>query len=68
MTVKASHHPATFGNYRYCGSGDIMVLVSHVISQEHMNKVWSNVMSKSPLWQDTSLPKLVAIDTMVVET
>ena len=24
-----SHHPAKFGSHRYCGSGDIMLLVTN---------------------------------------
>ena len=33
-----SHHPAKCGNRRHWGSGDIMVLVCHVISQGHLIK------------------------------
>ena len=35
-----------------------MVLVSHVILQEHVTKGWSNIMGRSPSWQVTSLPSL----------
>ena len=32
-----SHHPAKFGGYT-SGSGDIMVLISHVISQNYITQ------------------------------
>ena len=32
------HQLAKFGGHRHCGSGDIMVLVCQVISQDHMIK------------------------------
>ena len=32
------HQHAKFGGHRHCGSGDIMVLVCQVISQDHMIK------------------------------
>ena len=44
-----------------------MLLVCHVISQDHMTEGWSNIMGGSPSWQVTSLPNLVAIGTAVVE-
>ena len=44
-----------------------MVLVCHVIPQDHGTKAWSNIMGRSPSWQVTSLPRLVAIDTVAVE-
>ena len=31
-------HPAKFGGYRHCCSGDIIILVCHVISQDHLIK------------------------------
>ena len=31
-------HPARFGDHDCCGSGDIMVLVCHIILQEHLTK------------------------------
>ena len=30
-----SHHPANFGSLRRCASRNVMVLVCHVISEEH---------------------------------
>ena len=34
----ASQQLATFGGQRHCDSGDIMILVCHVISQDHVIK------------------------------
>ena len=59
--------PAKFGGHRLCGSGDIMVLVSQVISLNHLIKKYSNIMGK-PTRLVTILPSLVAIGTLVVET
>ena len=36
--MKLSYHLAKFGSHRHCGSGDIMILVYHVISQDHKIK------------------------------
>ena len=33
-----SNRPARFGYHRHCGSGDILVLVYHVILQDHVTK------------------------------
>ena len=33
-----------------------MVLVCHVISQDHVTKGWSNIMCRRPSWQVTSFP------------
>ena len=43
-----SHHSAKFGGYRHCGSGNIMVLVSHMISQDHVIKEACDFMGRSP--------------------
>ena len=42
-----SHHAANFGHHENCGSGDIKVLVSHMILQDHAIKNSSNVMGSS---------------------
>ena len=65
--LKVSHHPATFLGHKHCGSGDIMVLVCHVISQDRMTKRWSNIMGESTSWKVTSLPCLVVISIVVVK-
>ena len=67
MTVKVSHHLHKFCGHRYCGSGEIMVLVCHVILEEHVIKGWSNIMGRGKSRQVTSLPSLVAIGTVVVK-
>ena len=30
-----SHHPDRFGDHRHCVSGDVTVLVFHMISEDH---------------------------------
>ena len=52
-----SHHPVYCCSHRYCGSGDIMVLVSYVMSQNHATKVLSNIMDESPLKANRQLAK-----------
>ena len=44
-----------------------MILVCHVISQDHMTKEKSNIVGGSPSWQVTTLPSLVAIGTVLVD-
>ena len=34
--LKVSHHPTKFGGHRHCGKEDKMILVYHIISQDHM--------------------------------
>ena len=36
--LKVTHHPTKFGGRMHCGIGDIIVLVYHVIWQEHVIK------------------------------
>ena len=36
--VNVNYHPTNFGGHRYCGSRDIMILVCHMISQDHVIK------------------------------
>ena len=33
--LMVSHHPTSFGSLRRCGSRNVMVLVCHVISEDH---------------------------------
>ena len=67
-------HPAKIDSHRHYVNGYAITLVCqvilkvHVISQNHQTKGWSNIMSWSPSWQVTSLPILVAIDTVALET
>ena len=34
-SLMVSHHPAKFSGQRHCGSEDIMILVCHMIQQDH---------------------------------
>ena len=65
--IKASYHPAKFSGYSYSGKGVIMVLVCHVILQDHVIKGSCNFMGGNPSWQVIALPSLVAIAVLVVE-
>ena len=67
-----SHHLAKFCGHRACGSSDttnedIIVLVCHVISQDHVIKGWFDFISRSPSRKVTILPSLVAISNVVME-
>ena len=57
--LKVNHHPAKFGGYRLCGSGDIFSLSSD-FSRPHDQ----NIMRMYG-WEP--LPCLVALDTVVVK-
>ena len=48
--MKVSRHSARFGGHRHCGSGDRLVLVCHVISENHVIKGSCDFKSRSPLW------------------
>ena len=65
--MKASYHSAKFGGHQHCGSGDIVVLVCHVILQDHMINGSCDFMSRSPSREVTILPSLGAIGTLIVE-
>ena len=65
--MKVSYHPANFGGHRQCGSRDIMVLVCHVISQDHLINGSSDFVGRSTSKQVTTLQNLVAIVTLAVE-
>ena len=58
-----SHQPAKFGGHRHCGSGDIMVLVCHVISQHHVIKRSYDFMGRNPSKLLTILQRLLAAAT-----
>ena len=42
-----SHHPVKFTGYRHCGSRDLIVLVCHVILQDHVIKGLRDFMGRS---------------------
>ena len=50
VTKGSCDYIAKFKGHRYCGSGDIMVLVFHVVSQEHVIKGSYDFMAGSPSW------------------
>ena len=62
-----SDHPDKFDDQRHHGSGDIMFLVSHLISQDHAIQGSCDFILGSPSLLVTNLPNLVAMDNMVVE-
>ena len=62
-----SQHPAKFGSKRQCISGDVMVLVCLMTSQDHVIKESYDFMGESPLRSVTNLSILVAISTVEVE-
>ena len=54
-----SHHPATFGGHRDCGSGDKMFLICHIILPDHV--------TTSHNFMAGILARLVAIGIVVLE-
>ena len=62
-----SHHSAELGGQRQFGSGDIMVLVCHVILQDNVTKESCNFMDESPLRSVTILLSLIWIGTVVLK-
>ena len=65
--LKVSHQPTKFGGPRQGGNGNIMILVCHVILQDHVIKGTCGYRSWSPSRKVAILPCLVAIGTMVLE-
>ena len=48
--VKANYHPARFGGLRQCDSGDIKILVFHVILQDQVVKGCGDFIGTSLSW------------------
>ena len=46
--MKVSDRPAKLGGDRYCDSEDIMILVCHVILEDHITKESCDFMDRSP--------------------
>ena len=63
----ASHLPAKFSCDRHCGSGDIIVLVCHVILQNHIIKGSNALYGWEPLTVTHHLAKLGGMDIEVVD-
>ena len=63
-----SHHFAVFDNHWSTANGDIKYLTCHVISQNHMIEVSSNLMSGSSWWYSYHhLAKFGVIGIVVAE-
>ena len=67
VTLWLGAHPPTFFDHKHCGSGDIMVLVYHVISQDHVITGPCDFMGRSPWRQVSILQSLVGPDFLIVE-
>ena len=46
--LMASQHPPKFGSSGHCGSGDIIVLICHVILQDQVTKGLDKFMGRNP--------------------
>ena len=66
-SYKITLHLFKFGGHSHCGSGDKMVLVCQVISQDHVTSRHSNIIGRSHSKLFTIQSSLVAIDTVAVE-
>ena len=62
-----SYHPAKFGGHGHFRRGDVMVLLSHVILQNHAINGLTVFMSSFSSREFTILPSLVAIGAVIVE-
>ena len=62
-----SHHPVNFEGNRNCFGEDIMVLLCHVILQDHLVKMLSGFMSGNLSQLVTTLQYLIAMAIVVVE-
>ena len=65
--IKVSQHPAKFGGHRHCGSGDKLLLVCLVISEDHVIKELCDYIGRSLSRLLTILSSPVAIGTVIVE-
>ena len=61
------YYPVKFGGHRHSDSRDKVVLVCHVILQDHVIKGSCDVMRRSPSKSVTILPSLAAIVNVVME-
>ena len=46
--IHAIYHLPKFGGHRHCGSEDVLILVCHVISQDHVIKDDVTLNGRSP--------------------
>ena len=61
---KVSYHSAKFSGRRHCGSGVTVVLICHVISQDHVMKGSCDFIGRKKV---TILSSLVATGNLTVE-
>ena len=61
------HHPDKSCDHGHYDSGDIVFLICHVTSREHMFKGLCEFVGGSPLWCVTTLSCLVAIGLVQLE-
>ena len=61
------YHPAKLDSHKHSDSGDIMVLVCHVILQDEVIKELCELIGTIPSKYVIILPSLVAIGTAVLE-
>ena len=59
--------PTKFNGHKHNRGGDLIVLLCHLITQDHMSKASSNIMGRSPSRLFTILTNLLVIGTVVVE-
>ena len=62
-----SQHPPKLGGHTHCGCEDIMVLVGHVISQDHVIKGTCDFTGRRLSRQVTILSSLETIGIVVTE-
>ena len=67
QSFMVSHQPDKFAGHRHCGSGDIMILVCHVILQDHLIKGSCDSTPRRPSRQVTIFPSFVATDALEME-
>ena len=65
--IKVSCHPVKFSDCSHSNSDDVLVLVCHVISQDHVIKGSCDFMERSSWSELTIPPSLLAIDALIVE-
>ena len=62
------HHTEKPCDHSYCNSGDKIFFICHMTSPKHMFKQLCEFMGRSPPWWFTTLPCLVAIGLIEVES
>ena len=63
--LRGSHHQNKFCGHRHCESGNIIILVCHVILQDYLTQTFSNIMGSSPSRLVTFLQSLVVIGAVI---